>query len=208
MIEIRSFRRVFDLERRIYRIDRLRLNPGGVPVRGIVYLLATLAALELLRAVPIVGLALARLPWYLLYAGIPIPAAALLTMVRLEGRTVHQAVVALVRCELGTSRRIGLRRRPAARSRWSPDPVVVLPDGSDARLREMRFTGPGAVLIATPHDRRVDAGARRWGRGPRRPQLVLRPSRSPVAGAPREVIVLDAGTRLRVHGRTAEGARR
>ena len=29
--EIRSYRRVFDLERRIYSIDRLRLNPGGVP---------------------------------------------------------------------------------------------------------------------------------------------------------------------------------
>jgi hypothetical protein len=33
-MEIRSFRRVFDLERRIYRVDRLRLNPGGIPVRG------------------------------------------------------------------------------------------------------------------------------------------------------------------------------
>ena len=35
-IEVRSYRTVFDLERRLYRIDRLRLNPGGVPVRGIV----------------------------------------------------------------------------------------------------------------------------------------------------------------------------
>ena len=35
MIEIRSYRRVFDLERRIYSIDRVRLNPGGVPVRGV-----------------------------------------------------------------------------------------------------------------------------------------------------------------------------
>ena len=45
MIEIRSYRRVFDLERRVYSVDRLRLNPGGVPVRGIVYLLAILAVL-------------------------------------------------------------------------------------------------------------------------------------------------------------------
>ena len=34
LMEVRSYRRVFDLERRIYRVDRLRLNPGGVPVRG------------------------------------------------------------------------------------------------------------------------------------------------------------------------------
>ena len=37
MMEIRSYRRVFDLERRVYSVDRLRLNPSGVPVRGIVY---------------------------------------------------------------------------------------------------------------------------------------------------------------------------
>ncbi len=35
MMEIRSYRRVFDLERRIYQVDRLRLNPSGVPVRGV-----------------------------------------------------------------------------------------------------------------------------------------------------------------------------
>ncbi len=43
MIEIRSYRAVFDLERRIYRVDQLRLNPGGIPVRGVVYFLAILA---------------------------------------------------------------------------------------------------------------------------------------------------------------------
>ncbi len=43
MIEIRSYRRVFDLERRIYSVDQLRLNPGGVPVRGVLYFLALLA---------------------------------------------------------------------------------------------------------------------------------------------------------------------
>ena len=48
-MEIRSYRAVFDLERRIYRIDRLRLNPAGVPVRGIVYFLALLAAIAGLR---------------------------------------------------------------------------------------------------------------------------------------------------------------
>ena len=42
MIEIRSFRRVFDLERRVYSVDRFRLNPAGVPVRGILYLLVAL----------------------------------------------------------------------------------------------------------------------------------------------------------------------
>ena len=49
-MEIRSYRAVFDLERRIYRVDRMRLNPAGVPVRGIVYFLALLAAIVVVRA--------------------------------------------------------------------------------------------------------------------------------------------------------------
>ena len=53
MIEIRSYRAVFDLERRIYRVDQLRLNPGGIPVRGVVYFLAILAATLLASSLPL-----------------------------------------------------------------------------------------------------------------------------------------------------------
>jgi hypothetical protein len=28
---------------------------------------------------------------------------------------------------------------------WRPEELLVLPDGSDARLRRLRYTGPGAV---------------------------------------------------------------
>ena len=54
-MEIRSYRRVFDLERRIYRIDHLRLNPSGVPVRGVVYFLALLAGVLLAARLPGAG---------------------------------------------------------------------------------------------------------------------------------------------------------
>ncbi len=37
-MEVRSYRNVFALERRVYSIDRLRLNPGGVPVLSLVYM--------------------------------------------------------------------------------------------------------------------------------------------------------------------------
>ena len=57
MIEIRSYRAVFDLERRIYRVDQLRLNPGGIPVRGVVYFLAILAATLIAGGLPLVGAA-------------------------------------------------------------------------------------------------------------------------------------------------------
>ncbi len=51
-LEIRSFRSVFALERRIYRIDTLRLNPAGVPLRGIAYAVALVLLALVGGAVP------------------------------------------------------------------------------------------------------------------------------------------------------------
>jgi hypothetical protein len=84
--EIRSYRCVFDLERRLYRIDRLRLNPGGVPLRGIVYFLALLGASLLAQALPLLGLLARMFPWYLRDLGGPGVCAALLTTAT-EGRS-------------------------------------------------------------------------------------------------------------------------
>ena len=53
---IRSYRRVFEVDRRIYRVDRWALPvPGGVPLRGVGYFAATLALVILLGALPAVG---------------------------------------------------------------------------------------------------------------------------------------------------------
>ena len=60
MTDVRSYRAVFDLERRIYRIDRLRLNPGGVPVRGVLYFLGLLVAGAVTARLPLLA-ALGRL---------------------------------------------------------------------------------------------------------------------------------------------------
>ena len=57
LMEIHSYRRVFDLERRVYSVDRLRLNPSGVPVRGIVYFLAVVAGGARLLERPVFGAA-------------------------------------------------------------------------------------------------------------------------------------------------------
>ena len=102
MIEIRSYRRVFDLERRIYSVDRLRLNPGGVPVRGVVYFLAILlagtagggpaAARRRSRGASVVS-ARPRA------AGLR--GAAVLSAIRIEGRTFHLAAHALLRYRVG-----------------------------------------------------------------------------------------------------------
>jgi hypothetical protein len=197
MTEIRSYRNVFDLERRIYRVDRLRLNPGGVPLRGIVYFLAVLAATLLAAGLPLIGVLAHTLPWYVRDVAVPGATAALLTLIKVEGRPFHLAALALLRYAAGPRELAGLRPRVAADRRWRPHELVVLADGSDSRLRRLRYTGPGAVLVSAAHVRTA------WRPGPLR-RLARRPSMtlaalpgmpSPACG---QVIALTDGVRLEV----------
>jgi hypothetical protein len=207
VIEVRSYRRVFDLERRIYRIDHLRLNPGGVPVRGVVYLLALLAALGVLTHVPLVGPVVASVPWYLLDIAAPLLASALLTMIRLEGRPFHLAALAALRSLLVSPGGLGLQARPRYRDRWHPQAILVLPDGTDGRVRSMRFDGPGAVVVAVEHrpvERWRPIRVRFPGRRRPRDELLLSAHGDARALGEREVIWLGMGTRL--HTQSAYGS--
>jgi hypothetical protein len=202
-MEIRSYRHVFDLERRIYRIDRIRLNPGGVPVRGIVYFLILLGGVAAAARLPLVGIAARAAPWYVRDVALPALVAALLTVVRLEGRPFHLAVRALLRFHFGPRRIAGLGARPRRARRgprpgeaWYPSSLLMLPDGSE-RGRHLRFIGPGAVRVGVAHERQDARGPLVW--------LGLRPHLrvSPIADAPppaqAEVVVLGRAIRLRVH---------
>jgi hypothetical protein len=201
-MEIRSYRRVFDLERRIYRVDRLRLNPAGVPVRGVVYFLAILAATLIVGHTPLLAAVARALPWYLRDLALPGASAAVLTVIRVEGRPFHLAAHALVRYRGGPRRFAGVRpcwpsSRSAPGGRWRPEPVLMLPDGSDSRMRRLSYTGPGAVLVAVAHERELSRTGVRELLG-LRPRLTLR--QPPGAHAPEggEVIVLEPAARLRV----------
>ncbi len=195
--EIRSYRCVFDLERRLYRIDRLRLNPTGVPLRGIVYFLALLVAVLLVGALPLVGLLVRMLPWYLRDLGAPCACAALLTLIKIEGRPFHLAALALVRYGVGPRELSGLRPCCGADRRWRLDELIVLADGSDSRLRRLRYRGPGTVLVSAAH---VRSG---WRRGLVRGllrradmRLVALPAKPrPAQG---QVIALADGARIEV----------
>lgn len=202
-MEIRSYRHVFDLERRIYRIDRIRLNPGGVPVRGIVYFLVLLSGAVAAARLPLVGIAARTAPWYARDVALPALVAALLTVVRLEGRPFHLAVRALLRFHFGPRRIAGLAARPCRARRgprpgeaWHPSSLLMLPDGSE-RGRRLRYTGPGALRVGVAHERRAARGPLVW--------LGLRPHLrvSPIADAPpsaqAEVVVLGRAIRMRAH---------
>jgi hypothetical protein len=143
--EIRSFRSVFDLERRIYRIDRVRLNPGGIPVRGILYFLAALLALTLTARVPLLGEPLRILPWYGRDFALPGLCAGLLAVIRVEGRPFHLAALAVLRYAQGPRHLAGLQPCGRPGARWLMEDLLVLPDGSEANTRRLRYAGPGAV---------------------------------------------------------------
>jgi hypothetical protein len=200
-MEIRSYRRVFDLERRIYRIDRLRLNPSGVPVRGVVYFLAILLTALIARRLPLLEIVARLPPWYLGDLAIPAASAALLTMIRVEGRPFHLAALALARYGTGPRRLAGACRSTDPAGRWYPDEIVLLPDGSDGRMRRLRYTGPGAVRVGLQHERSDRASERGLSSliGLRRsPALTLRGLADGGALNPGEVIALAPGARLLV----------
>jgi hypothetical protein len=200
-MEIVSYRTVFDLERRVYRVDRLRLNPSGIPLRGVVYFLVILVAMLLVAKLPLLG-ALARLaPWYIRDLAVPSAAAALFTMIRVEGRPFHLAARAVIRYGIRPRHLAGMRPCVAPGGRWHPAELLVLPDGSDARLRRLRYVGAGAVLVSTAHIRsEYGAGGIRSLLGG--PQVTLEQLAGSSAPARGHVIVLAAGARLEVRRRS------
>jgi hypothetical protein len=193
-MEIRSYRAVFDLERRIYRVDRLRLNPGGIPVRGVVYFLTILLCALIAGGLPLLGEVVRGLPWYLCDLALPLASATVLSVIRIEGRPFHLAAYALLRYRARPRRLSGMHSRGAPGERWRPEEILILPDGSDAGMRRLRYTGPGAVLVAVAHERIEGSGPLGGAR------LALRPQPGEHVNAPvrAQVIALARGVRLRV----------
>jgi hypothetical protein len=202
-MEIRSYRRVFDLERRIYRIDRIRLNPGGIPVRGIVYFLVLLGAALIAVRLPLIAIVAKAAPWYARDLALPTGLAALLTAIRIEGRPFHLAVRALLRLEFGRRNiagvDVGASRAPGGQvpgGDWHPTPIVMLPDGSESDGRRLCYTGPGALLVAVAHERRTARGPLVWLGLRAHLRVRLKPDAPPPAQG--EVVVLQRAIRLHV----------
>ncbi len=131
---------------------------------------------------------------------LPGASAALLSVIRIEGRPFHLAAQALLSHRIGPRQAVGLHARRAGYgaepgARWYPPEILLLPDGSDASMRRLRYTGPGAVLVTVAHERTESPG-----RVTGRPRLTLREPEPPDRGslAQGQVIALVAGMRLRV----------
>jgi hypothetical protein len=159
--EVRSFREVFALERRIYRIDRLRLNPTGVPVRGVAYAAVLLVVAQVADGLPVLGRLLGLAPWPLHDLIAPLALAGALTVLRIDGRPAHDALLSAARFLTGPRHLSRFARCAAVGAVWRPGPLIVIPDGSDGRLRAFVYRGPGRMLIGVAHTRRVVSRGRR-----------------------------------------------
>jgi hypothetical protein len=94
---------------------------------------------------PGLGAVVRALPWYARDLALPVASAGVLALIRIEGRPFHLAAAALLRYAAGPRHLSGMLPCAGPGARWYPDDLLLLPDGSDARLRRLRYTGPGAV---------------------------------------------------------------
>ncbi len=110
---IRSYRRVFEVDRRLYRVDRWALPvPGGVPLRGLAYFAVALVAVVLLGALPVAGVLLGGLSAPVRYVIVPLAVAMLGTHAAPDGRAAHRFALAWVGVQLRARRRCAGRRVP------------------------------------------------------------------------------------------------
>src|SRR3954452_3278695 len=106
---IRSYRRVFEVDRRIYRVDRWALPvPGGVPLRAVGYFAATVLLMIVLGRLP----AIREISAALRYVVIALAVAVLGTQAAPDVRAAHRFAWYWLRFRLRSRRHCGARREP------------------------------------------------------------------------------------------------
>lgn len=164
-IPIRSYARIWSVDRRIYKIERWRLPvPGGIPLRAVLYFLATLLVMALLGQLPGIGALFGAVSPVYVYVMVPLFVAALSTQVAPDGRAPHR----FLRDWLG----FGLRARRRSAGRTVPrerEPVAgalslpMRPDHRGPQLRRARVVARGSepVEVAFREPVLVSGGRRR-----------------------------------------------
>lgn len=187
--QVRSFRVVFALERRIHRVDRWRIPvPHGVPLVGLAYAAAALLLVVVLSGLPLVGGALGLVAPPLRLVILPVAIAYLLTRWRADGRPAYAAALAWLRHFALPSRLSGFRSARATGRVVSLGEVALVPDGRSARYRRAVVLGPCRVVLRFRARARARARSLRVRQAPGGPMLRGR------------VVELRAGQRLEVEG--------
>ena len=151
-IVIRSYRRVFDVDRRIYRVDRWTLPvPGGVPLRGLGYFVATVLAVIVGGQLPVLGVLVDALSPPLRYVVLPLLVAMVATQAAPDGRAAHRFAWDWLRLRLRARRRCAGRivPREGEAVAWHGQ-LGVAWDRHGAELHAARVEGPVRVTFRVP----------------------------------------------------------
>jgi len=158
---IRSYRRVFEVDRRIYRVDRWALPvPGGVPLRAVGYFAVALLAVIVAGALPGTSELVGALSAPVRFVVLPLAVAVLGTQAAPDGRAAHRFAWDWLRLRLRARRRcagrvVSLEGEPIA---WDGE-LALRFDGDDARVHRGRIRGPARVTFNVPV-RLADGGGR------------------------------------------------
>jgi TcpE family len=154
-VAIRSFRVVFELERRIHKVDRIRLPlPYGLPLRSLAYAVLAFAAVVAFARLPIVGAVVAAVPAPVRLAVVPALVAYVLTQLRPDGRPAHWFLLAWARERLAPGTVVALVPVRRRRTERFAD-LVVAPDERDVRYRPGVIEGPAVALLRLPVEPRA-----------------------------------------------------
>lgn len=167
-IQLRGYRRVFRIERRLFRFDRWRIPyPHGVPLRGIGYFLLLILCMVVASRLPLVGALVGLMSPVIPFLGLPLVGAFLLMQGRIDGRPPHHVLGSLALWCLSPRCLAGLSPCPPAEEVVAPlDDVSVAFDGRESFLVRGRIRGPAQVTFRYPAKVEVQ-GSPWWLRDPR-----------------------------------------
>lgn len=202
-IQLRGYRRVFRIERRLFRFDRWRIPyPHGVPLRGIGYFLVLELGVFAVSRLPLFGALIGVWTPAIPFLALPLLGAFLLMQGRIDGRPPHHVLASLLRWSLRSRWLAGLSPCPAEGEEILPlEEIAVAYDGRESFLVKGRIRGPARVTFRYPGEVKVE-GAPLWVRGSkergaraRRYRVRRRPGAAPmlrgkVVGVPRGRVVV------------------
>jgi TcpE family len=173
---VRSYRRVFEVDRRIYRVDRWALPvPGGVPLRGVGYFAVAVVTVILLEQLPGIGDLLGALAAPLRFVVLPLAVAIVATQAAPDGRPAHRFALDWLRLRIrarrhSAGRPVPLEQEPIA---WHGT-LAVRWDEHAPHLHRARVRGPVCVAFTAPVELRDRRGGRVVARpGGDRPSTVV-----------------------------------
>src|SRR3954454_590923 len=157
-IPIRSFGVVFDIERRIHKIDRFRIPlPYGLPLRSLGYAVGAVVIVISAGRLPLLGAIVGALPAPLRLVRLPWAVAYALTSVRIDGRVAHVFGLSVLR--YAVSPRCVAGCAPVRRGAVCLGDATFAPDEHTALLRPGRVTGPARLHVRSENPRPISLRA-------------------------------------------------